>query len=54
MIKRVDQGLSGNSVDLILDLRWQLPRLACDRDVKVDIGLYLEFFLNARQRKNQI
>jgi hypothetical protein len=54
MTKCVNQGLFANSVNLILDLSWQLPLAAGHYDAKVDIGRYLEFFLNARQSNNQV
>jgi hypothetical protein len=54
MTKRVDQGLSANSVNLMLGLWWQRFLPASDSDAKVNVGLYIEFLLNAGQSKNQV
>ena len=48
MTKCVNQGLSADAVNFMLDLSRQLLLAAGDRDTKIDIGLNLEFVLNAR------
>jgi hypothetical protein len=54
MTKRVDQGLSSNSVNLMLHLWWQRSLAADNYNSKVNIRLYLKPNPNVRQSKNQI
>ena len=54
MTKGVEQGLSSNAVNLLLDRRPQRLLLAEDTDVKVHTGLRREFVTNCGQSHNQI
>ena|SRR6516162_6364321 len=54
MTECVDQGLSADSINLMLDGFVKRLRLASNRDPKVEVGLDLEFLPHARQDQSQI